>query len=280
LQKTRVGPVSSVLGNDKAPRNAASLILRDIKSMKKGKRNLFGINASIIRLPVVIMPARTAAADSPRSHRDPAHAGKGAGIRALIAVILLPALLPVPGAFAQRAYPSQSPYGKTNPFVESMQLMLDAMKNASRSGETGSWGNAPLDWSQYNPSWAWPGSMGSGFPSPWGGGQLPGQQQMQQMMPGLGSTQGQPFSGSSLNGVWRGRSGDVLVIQGNRFRIYADKTRFTEGELRIQGNQLWLHNPKANHTQRYEYAEHEGRLALRDARGQLLLYRRADAQGW
>jgi hypothetical protein len=157
-----------------------------------------------------------------------------------------------------------------------MQLMMDAMRGANRPAQSGAWGNPPLDWSQYNPSGAWSGLGGSSYLSPWSTGQLPGQQQMQQMMQGMGAPQGLPFTGSSLDGMWQGRSGEILVIWGNRFRIYADTTRFTEGELRVQGNQLWLRNATSDTTQRYEYAAHEGRLALRDARGQLLLYRRTN----
>jgi len=195
-----------------------------------------------------------------------------------IGAVLLIALLPIAGVLAQAGYQTQGGYGKSNPFVESMQLMMDAMRSAGRPDQSGAWGNAPLDWSQYAPSGGWPGFGSSGYTPPWSGGQLPGQQQMQQMMQGMGAPQGLPFGGTSLDGIWQGRSGEILVIWGNRFRIYADTSRFTEGELRIQGNQLWLHNPTSNTTQRYEYAAHEGRLALRDARGQLLLYRRSDTR--
>ena len=188
------------------------------------------------------------------------------------------ALLPIGGVFGQGGYQTQNAYGKSNPLVESMQLMMDAMRSANRPDPTGSWGNTPSDWSQYAPSGGWPGFGSSSYMSPWSSGQLPGQQQIQQMMRGMGAPKGLPFTGASLDGIWQGRSGEILVIWANRFRIYADASRFTEGDLRVQGNQLWLHNPRSNTSQRYEYAAHEGRLVLRDARGQLLLYRRTDTQ--
>jgi len=258
-------------------------LLRDIESMTKGKRNSFIIRSVIIRLPAAIMPARAARAEWTRRQYRCRPGPVAPRSLAAVTAILLALLPPLPGAFGQSGYQAQNPYGtpygKTHPFVESIQLMMDAMKGAGSPGQTGSWGTPPLDWSQYAPSQGWPGFGGSGFPAPWSASQLPGQQQMQQMMRGMGSSYNLPFPSPSLDGVWRGRAGEILVIQGNRFRVYADSTRFTEGELRIQGNELWLHNPKSNTTQRYEYAEHEGRLALRDAQGQLLLYRRTDTQG-
>lgn len=242
----------------------------------------------IIRLAATKIPVHAALATSLRSlfrhariaralfnRREPATA-----VPASVATgfTLLIAIIPLGTALAQSGYTAQEGYGKSNPFLESMQLMMDAMRSAGRADQAGSWGNAPLDWSQYAPSGGWPGFGGSGYTLPWSSGQFPGQQQAQQMMRGMGAPQGLPFVGTSLDGIWQGRSGEVLVIWGQRFRIYSDSNRFTEGDLRVQGNQLWLHNPMSNTTQRYEYAAHEGRLALRDVNGQLLLYRRADTR--
>ena len=44
----------------------------------------------------------------------------------------------------------------------------------------------------------------------------------------------------------------------------------------IRGNLLALHSPKHRKTWIYEFAEQEGRLALRNTQGQLLLYRRLE----
>ena len=249
--------------------------------MALGTRSIRIIGFGLTNLPAFAAPSAPLWRRGPptRSARVPSNKrGRQTISRPSVAIplALLIALLPFGRIFAQTGYQTEDAYGKSNPFVESMQLMMDAMRSAARTDQGGSWGNVVPDWSQYAPSGGWPGFGGSGYTPPWNSGQLPGQQQMQQMMQGMGAPQGLPFTGTSLDGIWQGRSGDVLVMWGNRFRIYADTDRFTEGQLRVQGNQLWLHNPTSNTTQRYEYALYQGRLALRDAYGQLLLYRRAD----
>ena len=81
-----------------------------------------------------------------------------------------------------------------------------------------------------------------------------------------------------LEGDWLGRSGERLTIRGSRFRLEAGPDRLLEGVLQIRGSLLALHSPRHRRTWIYEYAEQEGRLALRSTQGPLLLYRRADSQ--
>jgi hypothetical protein len=166
-----------------------------------------------------------------------------------------------------------------------MQLMMDAM-GMNKGGSAGAF-NSP--WSQF-------GQMpGGNLLSPLGGSS-----QMQQLMgtwPQMGgmdqlsqygrqwmqAPQNLPFLGSQLNGVWLGRNGEVLIIAGNQFRIQAGRDRAVQGQLRVQGNRLWLLNSQTQRVNEYEFANHEGRLVLRDSYGQLLLYRRVEnqsGQGW
>jgi len=84
---------------------------------------------------------------------------------------------------------------------------------------------------------------------------------------------------SSLDGVWLSDSGERLTIRGERFRLEAGPGRASEGVLRLRGTLLALYQPGINRTWTYEYAVHEGRLALRDAQGQLFLYRRIPWEG-
>ena len=77
-----------------------------------------------------------------------------------------------------------------------------------------------------------------------------------------------------LDGLWEGRSGELLVIQGPRFRIYAGEVRYVDGLIQLQNDALTLYNPEEEHAQSFEYAEFEGRLVMRDPAGQLYLYRR------
>ncbi len=81
-----------------------------------------------------------------------------------------------------------------------------------------------------------------------------------------------------LEGDWLSRGGERLTIRGSRFRLEAGPDRLLEGVLQIRGKLLALHSPRHRKTWIYEYAEQEGRLALRSTQGPLLLYRRADSQ--
>ena len=79
---------------------------------------------------------------------------------------------------------------------------------------------------------------------------------------------------SRLDGVWEGRNGELLIVQGNRFRIYPGASHYVDGYIQLQGDRLALYNPGNEHIRPFEFAESEGRLALRDPAGTLFLYRR------
>ncbi|MBB1075813.1 hypothetical protein HUU62_15520 [Rhodoferax sp. 4810] len=79
---------------------------------------------------------------------------------------------------------------------------------------------------------------------------------------------------TALDGVWEGRDGGLLIIGGTRFRLYQPNAGHVDGLLQRRDNQLALYNPSNGVTNAYEYAESQGRLALRDRSGNLFLYRR------
>lgn len=118
-----------------------------------------------------------------------------------------------------------------------------------------------------------PGGMpwGSGMPSPQGGfGEM-----MKPFTSGaFPGAKGLPWAGSPLEGVWEGRNGELLIVQGNRFRLYPGESGYLDGYLQISGDRLALYNPSDAQTRPFEYAESEGRLVLRDGGGQVYLYRR------
>jgi hypothetical protein len=95
-----------------------------------------------------------------------------------------------------------------------------------------------------------------------------------QMPEGMGSKMLPWPSGSRLEGVWEGRNGELLIVQGNRFRIYPGSAGYVDGYLQLSGDRLALYNPEDANIRPFEYAESEGRLVLRDPAGSLLLYRR------
>lgn len=77
-----------------------------------------------------------------------------------------------------------------------------------------------------------------------------------------------------LQGDWSGESGERLQIRGAHFRLRAGASREVDGTLSLRGHLLALYSPRYDQTWIYEYAEHEGRLVLRDTQGRLYLYRR------
>jgi hypothetical protein len=80
--------------------------------------------------------------------------------------------------------------------------------------------------------------------------------------------------GSGLEGIWEGRNGELLIVQGNRFRIYPGHAGYVEGYFQLSGDRLALYNPQDDNVRPFEFAESEGRLVLRDDTGSLYLYRR------
>ena len=208
-------------------------------------------------------------------------------------VVLLTSMLSC--MFAQAAdlaYPNR--YGK---MAASMVDMMDAFSRAyqSRGGEKGSGGASSLpqagaNWGMTNNPWSSmatnPWSMGSPWssmaPNPWsmGGNPWSSMHNMPGSFPPNPNTdmfRGQlPASPSAgLDGNWQGRSGELLAVSNGRFRIYQDRDHYQEGRIEVQGSGLLtMSNHDGNVTRSYEYAVHEGKLALRDADGNLLLYRR------
>jgi len=83
---------------------------------------------------------------------------------------------------------------------------------------------------------------------------------------------------TDLNGSWQGESGEVLVIRGDRFRIYQDRQNYRQGRLASpQPGLLLLQEQQSGQVRPYRFAESEGRLMLLDPGGLLLRYIRV---GW
>lgn len=95
-------------------------------------------------------------------------------------------------------------------------------------------------------------------------------------MPGGANTASGSLSTPSLSGTWQGDNGDVLVIRGDRFRIYDGESFYNDGTFRIVGNQLLIYAPTSGIVRRYQFAYRGNQLALRDSAGQVLSFRRLD----
>ena len=167
---------------------------------------------------------------------------------------------------------------------------------ANQWAQTGiPWSQNALSWPQGNTPWsmgtlpwaaATPWSQGS---MPWSQGRMPWSQggmgpmsYGQQMMPSLGGAatpyfNRNPAGRTALDGSWQGRSGEVLVINRGHFRVYLNRNDFREGQLLLSGNdKLSMLDPATGLSRQYQYAQHQGKLVLRDEKGELLLYRRLE----
>lgn len=76
-----------------------------------------------------------------------------------------------------------------------------------------------------------------------------------------------------LNGLWQGLGGERLLIDVPRFRLQADARRSVQGRLVLRDNHLMMQTEDAGRPLVFEFAENQGRLALRGADGNLYLYR-------
>ncbi len=153
-------------------------------------------------------------------------------------------------------------YRRAKPFMDGMLNMMDRM-GLIDLGDYPDRNGTDFDW---NSSWH-PQPYDSYPAPPYGAGAVPGMPAQSMPPPPRGPAH-------PLDGVWQGRSGEILMIRDGRFRIYVTRDRYRQGRLRLKGDTLYMHDPQTRTTNRYEYATHKDRLVLRDAEDRLLLYRR------
>jgi hypothetical protein len=105
--------------------------------------------------------------------------------------------------------------------------------------------------------------------------QVPGTTTGQQPLSGTATPQAiySPPLQSSLDGIWQGRNGEIVLVMYGHFRIYADSDHFRDGLYQIDEEWLTLYDPQTGSRKSFEYALSEGRMVLRDENDQLLLYR-------
>ena len=121
-------------------------------------------------------------------------------------------------------------------------------------------------------SWSAPTGDPSGLMSK--GGEVMKQMTEGMKLPGSSGGALSSSSGSRLDGVWEGRNGELLIVQGNRFRIYPGSSGYVDGYIQLSGDRLAMYNLENAHISPFDFAESDGRLALRDRNGDHFLYRR------
>lgn len=174
-------------------------------------------------------------------------------------LILVPVLNCGPQGSALAADPGAGRLALT----DAMLKMMDAMSTIGQRAGTGSGNDFDRSWESMAPGGKTMQSQSNRIPPP----------SARPSAPFGWRTDGGQES-MSLQGDWSSESGERLQIRGAHFRLRAGATRELDGTLSLRGHLLALYSPRYDQTWIYEYAEHEGRLALRDAQGRLHLYRR------
>lgn len=96
-----------------------------------------------------------------------------------------------------------------------------------------------------------------------------------QMMEGLGKDQ----QAGRLDGMWEAAGGGLLIVQGGNYRLYAPNGAYADGVIHLSAQRVQMVSRRAGFTLDLEYAFDQGRLAMRDTRGRVYLYRRLVLNG-
>jgi hypothetical protein len=168
--------------------------------------------------------------------------------------VILSLLMPVPLAAADPSAPTRA-------FAEAMARMMDAMGLLGDEGAA-----APMPMPMTPP------------PMPGADGAMPGMDDMADWvreLPGSVELPGMPgWKRTGLDGIWEGRAGGLLIVQAHRFRLYSGQGGYIDGLIQQRGDRIDIYDPARDIVRPYEFAQHQGRLVLRDAAGQVYLYRR------
>ena len=127
------------------------------------------------------------------------------------------------------------------------------------------------NWNRY------PLSYGDIPPDPWSHGEwhTPGPARAPYLPgPSLGFTPVPPGTYAHLNGVWRGNNGEILALQGGRFRIQKGPRQYVDGTYLIRGSRFLAYCCAERIPRSYRLAVTGDMLVLRDERGQHLVFRR------
>ena len=114
------------------------------------------------------------------------------------------------------------------------------------------------------------GAANGAPPSPSGDSWGRAEEMGRQMMDGLNKT----VPSVGLEGLWEAAGGGLLIVQGSNFRLYANNGTYVDGGIQMNGSRVRMVSRRGRFTLDLEYAQDQGRLAMRDGRGRVYLYRR------
>lgn len=185
------------------------------------------------------------------------------GVCALVGILLLLVALSAPKPTAAADVSATA-----RVFAEAMARMMDAMGLLGDDAP-------PAPAAGAMPGFGAPFGMGQ---MPWPGmpeGSMPDMGAWMQQMPGMVQLPNIPgWRRTSLEGIWEGRDGGLLIVQAHRFRLYAPHGEYIEGLIQQRGDRIAMYDPEHDVARPYEFAQHQGRLVLRDPAGKVYLYRR------
>ncbi len=109
--------------------------------------------------------------------------------------------------------------------------------------------------------------------SVWNGVSQPGSTSAQSLAPPQATTTPW-YIPQQLAGYWRSRSGETLLIQGERFILQAEGVGSIEGRLLARGDRLVAYNQAEGIETVYRFLHQDDILVLRDSLGQAILFQR------
>jgi hypothetical protein len=171
-------------------------------------------------------------------------------------------------AMAATPLPAAELSASARVFAEAMARMMDAMGllGDAADGPPPAAGAMPFAPGQMPWQMPWPGMPGQ---------TMPDMGSWMEQMPGVVQLPDVPgWRRTTLDGIWEGRDGGLLIVQAHRFRLYSGHGDYIEGLIQQRGDRIALYDPEHDVARPYEFAQHQGRLVLRDPTGQVYLYRR------
>jgi hypothetical protein len=78
---------------------------------------------------------------------------------------------------------------------------------------------------------------------------------------------------SPVDGIWLGRGGEIVLVMYGHFRIYASAEVYQDGRFEILGDRLVMYDPQSERRMLFDYYLAEGRMILRNAAGDLLMFK-------
>jgi hypothetical protein len=99
-------------------------------------------------------------------------------------------------------------------------------------------------------------------------------------MQGLGAQQWQQWPGArsapnaALEGIWELTNGGVVIIRGDRARLYLSRDRYQDFVIAYDQQQLSWAPLRGGSVSRYRYQVRDGRMVMQDKDGNYLLLRR------